>query len=476
MSFLSSTAVVSITNSCDSLVPQKAYAPNPLEILPEDVFVKIFSYLSESMCCTLSSVSKKMNAVASSDSLWASIARPILLPQELEARHNIPYKDYSKDLLCLSKIGPANANKFHILMPRSPALVDKINQVKPPHFILLKPKEAQAFLQEKDSALLIKACTKEIDPACIENISHFCFKHITQQKIGKNRFDFFNCTDYLISFDEDRTLWIDNKKTRITFTEDDCQLLIYKEKNYLHIFDSDLGKNRISHFQTPLEDIMKENPQDIRWFYFWDDRRVIVKDLAIEVKKRVEFWSENHKSSKAIERFQQQMEKIHQLNVPNFHLLNKSEIDNLMDHEHTINLIAVLMFSYIRYPSFTYATQQKIGPYQIDTFNSTSHVIHVNAEGELFLNNQRILNKESQPAKFGEEGHRQFFIYGINKIFYKKVGDPNLKQLQFDDQEGRIVKDLNTEGQLPKCTVYGLGIVKGVSAVPKDDRKINEYV
>jgi hypothetical protein len=449
------------------LVPENQ-GPNLLENLPEELVIKIFGYLAEPMWRKLSLVSQKINVIASSDPLWESIVKPILLPQDLEARQNIPFKEYGKYILCPSKLVLANESKVHSLAPRSQTLADKIKQVNPPNFNLLNPKEAQTLLQEKDSSLFIKAAAKDLFGGELygKSITPYYFDHVAQQKVNKIRFDFFNCTNYLITFDADRTLWIDNQPTPITFTEDDCQLLIYKSNFYLHIYNSDIGKNRISAIKIHVNDLKLENLKKISWFTTWNElfrQRAIFKDLGIEVKKIVQFISRNP---------QKMQDKILQLNLPNFNLLSESEVNQLMENEHIINLMAIL-FRYVYLPQYRFVSQQKMGPYQIDTFNMTPYVINVNAEGELFLNNHRILNSKSKPRAFAKEGHYHFFIFDLTSMYYKRVDDPQLKQMSIKDQKGKDLQDLDKENQKLKGTVYIVGNPE-ISSIPRNTIELAE--
>jgi hypothetical protein len=69
-----------------------------LTILPVEVILNIFSFLSESTLREIGSVSKAFSVLASDNALWNSIANSILLKSEIEAKDML-FKDLCKDYM-----------------------------------------------------------------------------------------------------------------------------------------------------------------------------------------------------------------------------------------------------------------------------------------------------------------------------------------------------------------------------------------
>jgi hypothetical protein len=230
---------------------------NLFTILPEEVILNIFSFLSESMLREIGSVSKAFSVLASDNALWKSIANSILLRSEIEAK-DMPFKDLCKDYMTPLKI-PNDDNLAHILLPRNPKFMSKVKDMQLLNYKILSSSEAKDLLNKKDTKQLIQAIWNDISD------KNFIFFHVVQQQVGDNKFDIINCTNYVVSVNSERKLMINNKLTSIPFMQNDCQILIHLYLGGINFFKSIIGANNIDGFYCAECDLKDEDLTLIDW-------------------------------------------------------------------------------------------------------------------------------------------------------------------------------------------------------------------
>jgi hypothetical protein len=306
---------LSITSSGNAISPspviQGVSDAHSLTILPDDMILQIFSFLSTSTTHRICSVSITFSKLASSDVLWQTIAESILFPDNLAAKSKeISYKDFCKESLCLTKLDNSDVvwqplakslsstdyllakpqpqthkdfcqeifkdifskhenddfgliskddclQTFNEMMrpsdsylkPRDPTFINKVKQMQLPEYKILTASQTVALCHKEDTASLIHAVVLDVSK------SDFDFHHAAHQQVGDTKFDFLNCTDYVISFNSDHFLMINNKLTKIHFTSTDCQLLIYADNENLWFYNSDMESDEIGIFSILITDL-----------------------------------------------------------------------------------------------------------------------------------------------------------------------------------------------------------------------------
>ena len=342
-----------------------------LSTLPEDVIISIFSLLSESTLRQLSSVCKIFKKCAQSDILWQNIATNFLISHVIKPQ-NLAWKEFCRDFLSPSKIYKASTSrKYHTFRLRDLLLVERIKQLNLPDFRLLNYSEAKSLFQKECTLKLIQVTAKVL------KIQYFAFRHVAQQKVGEIQFDFFNCTDLVISFAGDnRTMHINGDPVNKRFTKEDCQLVICYSDKRLHVLNSDLDKDRIQDLSCDMEALKSENLKTIAWKsmnvtskIYYSQPRIFLKEIG----KELEFIK---------------------LNLPDFTVLNNLEAKYLIDSEDSTHFFETLAL-YInpfddnyRIPSLRYCGQQKLGENMLHLFNSSKYLISINPRGDLLLNNK----------------------------------------------------------------------------------------
>ena len=340
-----------------------------LPLLPEDVINSIFSLLTESTLRQLSLVCKTFEKYAQSDILWQNIANNLLFPNETKPE-KLSWKEFCRDFLSLYKVckGVSRSRKYHTFKPRDMHLVERIKQLNLPDFRLLSYPASKSLFQEKDTLELIQVSAREL------NIIRYSFKHVAQQQVGKIQFDFFNCTDLVISFaGDDRRMHINGLPVNMTFTEDDCQLIICYADKRLHILSCDIDKDKIHDVNCIIEGFKEENLQTIDWNSIviaskrdYSPTRAFLKELSEEKLTRI------------------------QMNSPNFTVFNKIEAKNLIETEDSANFFETIAVYNKANKEFIirYCGQQKLGEHTLKFFNGSKHLIRINSAGDLLLNNK----------------------------------------------------------------------------------------
>jgi F-box associated protein len=250
--------------SCQSKSTQPFISEAPLQtfdVLPDDTIVQIFKILSLSTLRQLSPVCKRFKLLTECDPLWQDFAHRLLFPNDLASKlPGTTYQDYCKMLLTFKhKINDLyqteNLKKTIEIHLRDFAFVDRLKQMKLSNYQLLTAPEIKTLIEQNDTQKMLFSVPTE----------HFHFHHVAQQTVGKVKFDFLNCTDHVISFDPDRKLMINNHLTARTFTEIDCQLIIFISDDYLHIYNSDIGDLTIVDINCIIEDLKQDNLLNIMW-------------------------------------------------------------------------------------------------------------------------------------------------------------------------------------------------------------------
>jgi F-box associated protein len=320
---------ISITSSGNDLYPtplppaiQEASNAHSLTILPEDVILQIFSCLSASTSRQICSVSKVFTKLASSDFIWQAIGESIFFPLEIAAKSkDISFKDFCKESLCLAKLDNSEIvwqrfvkgfspseilstksqhttykvfyqeifkdifsnmlehddfgliskddclpifNKMmsfsdSYLKPRDPTFMNTVKQMQLSKYKILTASETIALCHKDDTASLIHAVGLDVSK------SYFDFHHAAHQNVGDTKFDFLNCTDYVISLNSDSFLMINNKLTKIHFNSADCQLLIYADGEYLWFYNSDMKSDNIEKFSILNSHLKLDDYTQISW-------------------------------------------------------------------------------------------------------------------------------------------------------------------------------------------------------------------
>ena len=256
--FLSLTALGHALYPPPSLSANQGAASVNFIDLPEDAILQIFANLPTSTLRQLCLVSKKFTLLATSDVLWQTIAESILFSEEIATKsQHMTYKDFCKVSLSITKVdniitGPSHS--YQVLKPRDPAFVNRVKQMQLPNYKILTPSETVALCQNNDTISLIQVAGDCID-------GYFDFHHAAHQQVGDYKFVFLNCTEYVISFNSDFFMLINNKLTTIHFTFADCQLLIYHDikSEKISIYNSDIGDDAIGRVHFPFKDLELED-------------------------------------------------------------------------------------------------------------------------------------------------------------------------------------------------------------------------
>lgn len=219
-----------------------ANANNLLDRLPEDARRVVLSNLSATELCNLSLVSKNFYISSNDEFLWTQIAQRIMLPHDHEAKQTTSYKNYAKNLLQSHTYPRFDDSHVCTLKPRTQNLVSRIQQMNPSQFYLLNPNEAEVLFKTEDVknnielALAIGPTIEFVDSHPEIPWKNARFNHVAQQKVGKSKFDVFNSTEHLISFNEKGQLLLNNKPTNNIYPEYDCQFFIFEDQEYLFVF------------------------------------------------------------------------------------------------------------------------------------------------------------------------------------------------------------------------------------------------
>ena len=244
---------------------QEATDANILTILPEDVLLRIFAFLSESMLRKISLVSKNFAELAGKDVLWQFIAESILFSYEIKAKSEIiSYKNFCRDRLSIIKLTHFTRNNraiYHSLKSRDPAFVYKIKQMQLPNYKILTPTETQGLCQKEDTRKFLWAAWEYAPHA------YFLFHHVAHQQVGDITFYFLNCTHYVISFNSDGLMLINKKLTDKSFSDADCQLLIYIHNEDIFFYKCDIGSHLISRSYIHVKDLELDDYTQIKWHF-----------------------------------------------------------------------------------------------------------------------------------------------------------------------------------------------------------------
>lgn len=264
-------------------------------VLPEDVIIRIFSLLSQPTLRQICTVSKTFAAQASDDILWQPIAETILLPQELKSK-NESYKDFCRDLLSPFKFiytpSKGTAALTHYIPPRNPDIIHRIKRLKLPKYKILQHSELPAFFQLNGVKKIINSLYDRILP-CLDELakyeqrstlrssnkslntltrvisegSNYEINHIGQQEVGRTKFHMMNASDYVISFDENFHMLIDNKRTEIIIPHT-SQLHISTTPTHLRIFISIQGNDIVKGIKCAKTALETKNVTKIDWGQF----------------------------------------------------------------------------------------------------------------------------------------------------------------------------------------------------------------
>lgn len=229
---------------------------NLLMIVPEDVFIRIFSTFSITTLRQLSLVCKTFEVYAKKDILWQRMAEAVLFPHEIESKpKEIGYKEHCKTWLSLTDLGRIvhshdcfdKPREPDILEPRDPKFINFLKQIQLPDYKLLSPSEAQALMDMKDSKKLVEAVWNDIPRLRLR------YNHIAQQQVGTIKINFLNCTPWVISFNSERKMQIIDSVTQIGWPPADGQLLIYFSLDtfILRIYYSYIGNDQIFRMDLP---------------------------------------------------------------------------------------------------------------------------------------------------------------------------------------------------------------------------------
>ncbi len=217
------------------------YEINTINTLPQDAIITIFAHLAHLDLCRLCLVTKKFQQLASSDILWQNIADSILLSEAVAAKStDISYKDFCIEYLketFLAKIKRPNVTLK--LLPRNADFIQRLKTMKLIGYQLLPPNQTSELIQKEDTRKLLRAI------AAYQALGSIIFHHVAQQQVEDVHFDFFNCTDYIVSFNSDCKMLINNKLTQVAFTPNNRQLFIIKEEDMIIFFNSVVGKKNI---------------------------------------------------------------------------------------------------------------------------------------------------------------------------------------------------------------------------------------
>jgi hypothetical protein len=131
--------------------------------------------------------------------------------------------------------------------------MSKVKDMQLPNYKILSSSEAKDLLNKKDTKQLIDAVWNTIRD------KNFTFLHVAQQQVDNIRLDFLNCTDNIVNLDSNRRLMINNKLTKLVFTLDNCQVLIYVDRGNICFYNSDIGYDKIVCPYLSLDAVKTEN-------------------------------------------------------------------------------------------------------------------------------------------------------------------------------------------------------------------------
>lgn len=213
-------------------------------VLPDELILKIFSFCAIKDITSLNSVSKAYADLANQAFVWKSVAVKLDLTDDIQTAASCGrcIKDLCIQTLSCTKIGHKKLGKVSDLKlaPRNPGFVQRLQDYKLQGFHLLPASSAQELMELPDTIALIKSQHfQQLDPQKLQSLHH-----IAQQKVGTCSFDILNYTDYAVNLNDKRILQVNAKATNITFTADDCQLIVFISQNILHVLHKDKGKSQ----------------------------------------------------------------------------------------------------------------------------------------------------------------------------------------------------------------------------------------
>jgi F-box associated protein len=277
----------------DSCLPQTipSYYSNTcnytLVTLPEDLLQRIFALLSRTTLSHLSLVSKYIEILTKTDPVWRQFADTLLFPQEIMSKPpNTTYKDYCRDLLSLKPIGTEIYSHLKIgLKLRDPALVEQIKQIRPPNFKLLNASETRDLISQKDTINLLNIGLQNELLKKYKDLNSCLFLHsAAKQQVGEVKYEVLNFTDYMISFDEDHKLLIDDRSMTLQYS-DDCQFLIWMSDTDLHIF-SDVRENHFVDCYCNIFELLNL-VDNIHWTI---DNSTVLNSATPPIPERIQTW------------------------------------------------------------------------------------------------------------------------------------------------------------------------------------------
>jgi F-box associated protein len=232
---------------------------NNIKSLPDELILSIFTTLSAATLRQISLVCKLFEINAKKDILWQNIAEAILFPHEIESKpKDRSYKDYCKDWLRITNIGfPLLKPPRHTLAPRDPDFLNRVKLMKLPNYKLLSPSETRALIKENETSQLIEAVCKDCPYVFLS------LHHAAQQQTGKITFNFLNCTPYVISFNSEQKMLINNKLTARKFTPNDFQFIILISAKFLHIYTSRKGFSYFTMLTCDVNDLNLADPPEL---------------------------------------------------------------------------------------------------------------------------------------------------------------------------------------------------------------------
>ncbi len=121
------------------------------------------------------------------------------------------------------------------LYPVTEGLMIKIKDVNPAQFILNSNAEAEFIIKNshefiEKSLVIFEGVTMDEVPS-----SYIVVNHVAQQIIGDATISIINCTDRLVTLNEDRRLIIDNKPQDVLLPSSDHTFFVWEDRRNLHI-------------------------------------------------------------------------------------------------------------------------------------------------------------------------------------------------------------------------------------------------